>query len=87
MINIADFYTYLNDKKELLVLLNQILSLKLPEELDITSMNDYIKTIKEYNIGLEIKRLENLMKNEPDPISQAKISDKIRLLKMEERGE
>lgn len=86
-INIADFYTYLNDKKELLALLNQILSLKLPEELDVTSIHDYIKTIREYNIGLEIKRLENLMKNEPDPISQAKIVDKIRMLKIEERGE
>ncbi len=86
MINIADFYTYLHDKKELLDLLNEIVSLKLPDEKDGESIYDYIKTIKEYNIGLEVKRLENLMKNEPDDLCKAKISEKIRMLKQEKEA-
>lgn len=38
--------------------------------------------IKDYNVALEIKRLENLIMNEVDPIEQAKISNQIRKLRI-----
>ena len=43
---------------------------------------DYLMVIKNYNVALEIKRLENLIKNEVDPIEQAKISNQIMKLKI-----
>ena len=39
-------------------------------------------SIVNYNIALEIKRLENLIMNEVDPIEQAKISNQIMKLKI-----
>ena len=44
--------------------------------------SDYLKVIDNYNMSLEIKRLENLIMNEVDPLEQAKISNQIRKLKM-----
>lgn len=83
-INIADFYTYLNDKKNLLEFLNNILSCDYLETTDKDELFRYFKVIREYSINEEIKRLTNLMKKEIDPIEQAKIVERIRKLKLGE---
>lgn len=84
-INMADFCTYLNDKEELQLVYNHIISSEeYDDELNPKAMKDYVGVIKEYNERQEIKRLNELIKNENDPIEKAKIADKIRLLRIGE---
>lgn len=82
VIEIADFYTYLQEKKELLTLLNQVLNEELEDDVTMDEILDYFKVIKEYNRSLEVKRLKELMEKEVDPLEQAKIGERIRLLRM-----
>ena len=82
----ADFYTYLLDKKELLDVLKHILSSNYPEySIDIVKEN--VRAINNYNIALEIKKLENLIKETEDINEQMKLMDKIRQLKLSEEKE
>ena len=83
-INMADFYTYLTDKEELLVVYNFIISLDYEEEVNVKAIEDYISVIREYNVRQEIKRLSDLVKKENDPIEKAKIAERIRLLRIGE---
>lgn len=82
IINIADFYTYLDDKKELADVLNQVLALELEEEISDNVILEYVKVVDEKRTGLEIERLKKLMLEKKDPLEQAKIAEKIRKLKM-----
>lgn len=82
IINIADFYTYLDDKKELVDVLNQVLALELEEEISDNVILEYVKVVDEKRTGLEIERLKKLMLEKKDPLEQAKIAEKIRKLKM-----
>ena len=45
---------------------------------------EYFTVVKDYAKSQEIKRLTSLMKKEVDPIEQAKISEKIRKLRIGE---
>lgn len=83
-ITIADFYTYLNDKKELLVIFEKVINLGLDEEIDDNTINEYVKVISDYNVRQEIKSLENKMKKETDELLKAKIAEEIRLLRIGE---
>ena len=83
-INVADFYTYVQDKEDILVLLNSILASNYNEETTKEELFLYFKVIREYRSNQEIKRLTNLMKKEADPLEQAKIANKIRTLRMGE---
>lgn len=83
-INMADFYTYLTDKEELLVVYNFITNLDYEDEISVKAIEDYITVINEYNMRQEIKRLSDLVKKENDPIEKAKIAEKIRLLRIGE---
>ena len=83
-ISIADFYTYLQDKEELLELYNQIISSDVLDNIDDKVVDDYINVIKEYNKSLEIKRLEKLIKETIDDIEKSKIAEQIRQLKLKE---
>lgn len=83
-INVADFYTYIQDKDEIVSLLNEILA---SNYLETTKKDDlilYFKVVKEYGKKCEIKRLTDAMKKEVDPIEQAKIANKIRSLRIGE---
>lgn len=80
----ADFYSYLEDKKELFDVLKVILSKEYKETVDDSLIKEYLLAIKNYNVALEIKRLEDLIKNEVNIEEQMKLMDKIRLLKMKE---
>lgn len=81
-INVADFYTYIQDKEDILNFLNSIL---VEKYMDTTSKEElvlYFNVTRKYIELQEIKRLTNLMKKEIDPLEQAKISEKIRKLRL-----
>ena len=80
-INMADFKAYIEEKKELNEVLNEIMSLEFEAPTENVILG-YLMVIKDYNVALEIKRLENLIMNEVDPIEQAKISNQIRKLRI-----
>jgi DNA primase len=80
-ISIADFITYLEDKKELLDTLNKVMYLPLPEDYIREEIDDYIKVLNDYTITLEIKRLEEIFKNTNSEIDKANIANQIIELK------
>ena len=84
VINVADFYTYIQDKENILILLNSILACEYSEKTTKDELFEYFKVVREYGINQEIKRLTNLMKKEVDPLEQAKIVEKIRKLRIGE---
>lgn len=73
----ADFYTYLNDKEKLLVVLNRVLELDLDSEVEEKELFDYIRTVQEYQIVQEIKKLKKQLQNENDIMIKAQIGLKI----------
>lgn len=81
---VADFYTYLNDKKELISVFNTVQSLDLKEDIDDTTIMEYVNVISDYNIKEEIKRLESLLRKEPLEEEKIKILESIRKLKIGE---
>ena len=83
-INIADFYTYLNDKKELLDVFNQVQALNMDEEISDVTIMEYVKVISDYSMRQEIKRLEEMMRKEPDELEKIKILERIRKLRIGE---
>ena len=83
-INIADFYTYMQDKTDLLDLLNEIVSNNYKETITKDELFAYFKVIREYSMNEQIKRLEKKIKEEPDIMEQARISEQIRKLKLGE---
>ena len=83
-INIADFYTYLNDKKELLGVFNQVQSLNLSEEISDNTIMEYVSVISEYNTRQEIKRLEQMMRKTTDEVEKINILERIRKLRIGE---
>ncbi len=83
-ISIADFYTYLQDKKDLIDLYNKIISTEEMDDIDDKAIDDYILVINSYNKSQEIKRLEKLIRETFDDLEKSKIAEKIRQLKLEE---
>ena len=83
-ITIADFYTYLNDKKELIGVFNEIQNLNLEEEITDETIMEYAKVIGDYNVRQEIKRLEEEMRREPDEMEKINILERIRKLRIGE---
>lgn len=80
----ADFYSYLEEKEELNGVLKKILSSDYPSEIDDNLVKENLTAIKNYNIALEISRLENLIKEEVSIERQMELMDKIRDMKMKE---
>ena len=81
-INVADFYTYVQDKEDILEFLNKVLAGDYRDTTNKEELFDYFKVIREYSEKQEIKRLTGLMKKEIDPIEQAKITERIRKLRL-----
>ena len=82
IITIADFYTYLQNKEELLEILNEVVSLELKDEVDDNVILDYVKVLDEKRTKLEMERLKQIMLDKKDPLEQAKIAERMRKLKM-----
>ena len=81
---VADFYTYVQDKENILIFLNGILAEEYNEKVNKEELFEYFRVVREYGINQEIKRLTNMMKKEVDPLEQAKIVEKIRKLRIGE---
>lgn len=81
-ITIADFYTYLNEKENLLPLYNEVISSNFDDNPKDEAILDYIKVVREGVLKAEIKRLESLVRNTVDPLEKARIAEKIRCLKI-----
>lgn len=82
IISMADFLTYIGDNEDLRKELNEIITLDLDNNVDNEVILELIKVIRNYNVALEIKRIEKMIMNEVDPIEQAKLSNQIMKLKM-----
>ena len=80
-INLADFSSYI-ENSSIKPVFKEIMSLDLDMNVSNTTILEYLKVINDYNVSLEIKRLENLMKDKVDPLEQAKIGNEILKLKM-----
>ena len=83
-INEADFYSYLEDNKELQTVYKEILQGEYPSEINVSLVKENLEVIKNYNVALEIKRLEKLIKDENSLDEQIKLMEQIRTLKMKE---
>lgn len=83
-INEADFYSYLEDNKELQAIYKEILQGEYPSEINVSLVKDNLEVIKNYNVALEIKRLEKLIKEENSLDEQIKLMEQIRTLKVKE---
>ena len=82
IIAIADFYTYLQNKEELLEILNEVVSLELKDEVDEAVILDYVRVLDEKRTKSEMERLKRMMLDKKDPLEQAKIAERMRKLKM-----
>ena len=77
IINVADFISYLKDREELLKTLKDILAMNLKEDFQIEEIEDYIFVVNEYHKEVRIEDLNKKLKEEKDPLKQAKISEEI----------
>lgn len=82
----ADFYTYLNQKElvSLQDVVKKSLSNDYPSEINDNQVNECLVAIKNYNIALEIRKLEKEIKEEVDIARQMELMDKILELKTKE---
>ena len=82
----ADFYTYLNQKElaSLQEVVKKSLSYDYPSEINDNQVNECLIAIKNYNIALEIKKLEKEIKEEVDIAKQMELMDRILELKTKE---
>lgn len=82
----ADFYTYLNQKElvSLQEVVKKALSNDYPTEINDNHVNECLVAIKNYNIALEIKKLEKEIKEEVDIAKQMELMDKILELRTKE---
>jgi len=78
---IADFFTHISDKEEILKSLERITSMKLKETYTEEEIKDYIKVINEEVKEIKIKSLEQKLKEETDPMVQLKILNEIANIK------
>lgn len=83
-ISIADFYTYINDKRELVKTLNDIISSEYKEALDLDELNDLIKTINKGYIKDLRKKITNKLINEVDDFKKSDSVNEIIKLKLGE---
>ena len=82
----ALFLTLLNERGEesLIEVLKKILAKDYPNTPDDNLINECLVAIKNYNIALEIKKLEKEVKDEPSLERQIALMEQIRTLKMKE---
>lgn len=74
IINIADFISYISSRNEILNTLKEILAMNIKEDFLIDEIEDYIFVINEYHKEVKINDLNKKLKEEKDPLKQAKIS-------------
>lgn len=83
-INVADLISYLGNNQMLIDTVGEIISLELKDDCSLEEIDDYIKTIREYNVNYECDRLTKMMNKEMDSEKKALIAKQIIELKMKE---
>ena len=78
-INIADFISYISDKESEMKLFNNIMNLQLKDNYLEEEIDDYIKVVNSYPIKKKNEELKSKIKNEKDPIEQAKLLNELLL--------
>ena len=71
-----------NENKDLLKTIGEIEQLRLKEEYTIEEIEDYLNTIKEYNIKNGQAELSQKLKNERDLSEKVKIAEEMIALKV-----
>ena len=79
---VADFISYLSDKKELLDAFNMIDIMDISENYTYEEIMDYIEMLNKYNIESQIKKLTNDFKCETDETRKIEIFKEISNLKV-----
>ena len=74
IISVADFIIYISDRGELLSALKEIISMNKDDNFELEEIEDYIFVINEYHKEMKIKDLNVKLKEEKDPLKQAKIA-------------
>ena len=78
---VADFISFISSHEELLKVLYQIINMDMKDGYTKEEIDDYIHVIKEYFKKTKIDKLQNMFKNEVDPIKQASILSEIMVVK------
>ena len=73
VINIADLISYIASKEEIYNTFNDIVKLNLNEKCFAEEINDYINVINSYPVRKKVSELDKKIKEENDPIKQAKL--------------
>lgn len=81
ILKIADFISYVAENMEETKLLNEIIAMNLKETYTKEEIEDYIKVINAYPIKKKVSELNKKLKEETDPIKQARILSEILSLK------
>ena len=74
IINVADFISYISDKEEILKTLKDIFAMNIKDDFQEREIEDYIFVVNEYHKEVKINDLNKKLKEEKDPLKQAKIS-------------
>ncbi len=80
-IKLADFISYIASSEEELKLFNEIINMQVSDKYQEIEIDDYIKVVNDYPIRRKEKELREKLKEEKDPIKQAKILSEILSLK------
>ena len=84
--NIEYNWEEVSDNEEATKAINELILLDFKDEYSKEEIKDYIKTIKEYNMKYEFKKLKELIKKEIDPLKKAEIAQQIvNIKKMNEK--
>ncbi len=76
-IKLADIMTFVSENETLTNTINEILSLNLKEEYTKEEIEDYINTIREFNLKTEEDRLKKQIQEEINLIKKAKLAQRI----------
>ena len=80
---LADFLSYIDVYEDLSKTVKELLSLDLNDEIDLDVINDYVNTIKENLINMQIDKLKRKINEESDIKTQASLAQQICELKKE----
>ncbi len=83
-ITLADFLSYIVAYDDLNKTVTEILNLNLKEEIDLNVINDYVNTIRENLVNMQIAKLNKRINEETDSKKQAELAEQICELRKQE---